>query len=205
MTAPLTAVIFDVANVIVHWDPRLPLAGRVPEADIDAFVEHAGFWDLNAEADAGVTIAQMLPRVDADMPELSDTFRVYLEQFPDSVPHPLPVTTEIIDELLARGVPTYGLSNWWPENFTVPRAMAPVIGRLRDVIVSGQVGLAKPDPAIFELAASRFGVEPATTLFVDDSLPNIESAAALGFATHHFTEAGPLRADLQARGLLPAP
>lgn len=200
--SPLTAVIFDVANVIVDWDPRLPLAGRVPEETIEAFLAHEEFWDLNAEADAGVTIAEMIPRVDTEMPELSEAFRVYLEHFADSVPATMPGTTEIIDELLARGVPTYGLSNWWPENFTVPSAMAPVIGRLRDVVVSGHVGLAKPDPAIFELAAARFGVEPATTLFVDDSLPNIESAAALGFATHHFTHADRLRRDLVDRGLL---
>jgi 2-haloacid dehalogenase len=80
-------------------------------------------------------------------------------------------TTEVIDELIAAGVPVYGLSNWWAENFTVPRAVAPVIDRLRDVIVSGEVGLAKPDPAIFRLAATRFGVTPERTLFVDDSRP----------------------------------
>lgn len=200
--SPIKAVIFDVANVIVDWDPRLPLDGHVSEDKIDEFLKHDGFWALNAEADAGVTIAQMLPRIDADMPELSETFRTYVERFDRSVPGALSGTSEIIDELLATGLDVYGLSNWWPENFTVPRAAAPVIDRLADVIVSGHVGLAKPDPAIFELATQRFGVEPATTLFVDDSLPNIEAADALGFATHHFTDAERLRRDLVERGLL---
>lgn len=202
MSAPIEAVIFDVANVIVHWDPALPLTGRVPAPQIDAFLADEGFWALNAEADAGLRIAQMVPRVAAEMPDLVGTFAVYLAHFPDSVPYPVPGTSAIIEELLERGVPTYGLSNWWSENFSVPRTVAPVIGDLRDVIVSGEVGLAKPDPAIFDLAAARFGVAPATTLFVDDSAANIASAAAQGFATHHFTDAARLRADLTQRGLL---
>lgn len=204
MTQTPKAVIFDVAKVIVQWDPRLPLLGRVPQDAVASFLEHPGFWELNAEADAGLSIAEMLARVDAELPELSDTFRVYVEHFADSVPGVVPGTTEVIDALLARGVPTYGLSNWWKENFTVPRGVASVIGRLLDVVVSGEVGVAKPEPEVFHLAARRFGVDPASTLFVDDSLINVEAADALGFATHHFTDAERLRLDLRQRGLLAA-
>lgn len=204
MTHTPHAVIFDVANVIVQWDPMLPLSGRVSHEAAAAFLEHSGFWELNAEADAGLSTTAMLARVDADLPELSDTFRVYLEHFADSVPGVVPGTAEVIDELLAHGVPVFGLSNWWQENFAVPRRVAPVIGRLRDVVVSGEAGVAKPAPEIFSLAAQQFGVDPASTLFVDDALVNIESADALGFATHHFTDAKRLRHDLTQRGLLPA-
>ncbi|MFI2434551.1 HAD family hydrolase [Streptomyces sp. NPDC018693] len=54
------------------------------------------------------------------------------------------------------------------------------------VISSARVGLAKPDPRIYELAASRAGVRPDRCLFVDDTLENIEAAAALGMHTVHF-------------------
>ena len=204
MTDAVEAVVFDVAQVIVEWDPRLPLVGEISEDAIEAFLAHAGFWALNAEADAGLGIAEMSVRIDADMPEIRDAFAAYVAHFPRCVPAPMAGTTEVIDELIAAGVPVYGLSNWWAENFTVPRAMAPVIGRLRDVIVSGEVGLAKPDPAIFLLAATRFGVTPERTLFVDDSRPNVDAAAGVGFATHHFTQAAGLREDLVRRGLLSA-
>ena len=202
MTQPIRAVIFDVAQVIVQWDPRLPLQGELDKEAVDAFAHHDRFWALNAEADAGLRIADMRVRIDAEMPEVRTAFDTYVRNFARCVPGPMPGTTEVIGELQAAGLPVYGLSNWWAENFTVPRAMAPVIDRLHDVIVSGEVGLAKPDPAIFQLAATRFGLAPASTLFVDDSQANIEAAAQVGYVTHHFLDAEGLRRELVHRGVL---
>ena len=202
MTGVVEAVVFDVAQVIVEWDPRLPLVGEISEDAIEAFLAHAGFWALNAEADAGLGIAEMSVRIDADMPEIRDAFAAYVTHFPRCVPAPMAGTTEVIDELIAAGVPVYGLSNWWAENFTVPRAMAPVIGRLRDVIVSGEVGLAKPDPAIFRYALERFDLPADSTVMIDDTQVNLDSAAEVGLVTVLFTTAEQLRADLAGLGLL---
>jgi HAD superfamily hydrolase (TIGR01509 family) len=60
----------------------------------------------------------------------------------------------------------------------------------------------KPDPEIFRRLGHRFGLEPATTLFIDDSPLNTDAAAVLGFQTHRFTSPDELRRDLQARGLV---
>jgi 2-haloacid dehalogenase len=72
------------------------------------------------------------------------------------------------------------------------------------VLVSGEVGLAKPDPAIFRLLAQRFGVDPADAVFVDDSPANVTAAREVGFDGIVFTDATALRRDLVARGLLGA-
>ncbi|WP_309621457.1 HAD-IA family hydrolase, partial [Novosphingobium sp.] len=68
--------------------------------------------------------------------------------------------------------------------------------------VSGVENLAKPDPAIYALAERRFGLTPAAMLFIDDSLPNVQSARACGWQAHHFTDAAALRSELMERGLL---
>jgi putative hydrolase of the HAD superfamily len=60
------------------------------------------------------------------------------------------------------------------------------------VVSSARVGLAKPDPRIYELAAQVAGVAPSRCLFVDDRLENVEAARALGMIGIHFTEAGDL-------------
>ena len=78
---------------------------------------------------------------------------------------------------------------------------APAIGLLEDVLVSGVEGVAKPDPRIFALLAQRFGLDPARTVFTDDSATNVEAAATAGFDALLFTSAAQLRADLVARGL----
>ena len=115
-------------------------------------------WEINAAVDAGLSLAEASERVDRELPEQGHAYRVYQERFPMTVSGPVPGTEDVIDELLAAGVPTFGLSNWAAENFSVAREAAPGIGRLADVIVSGEVGLAKPDEAIFRLALERFGL-----------------------------------------------
>ena len=70
------------------------------------------------------------------------------------------------------------------------------------VVVSGEEGLVKSDPAIFNLTANRFKLSPPRTLFVDDSRANIDAASTLGFQVHHFTEINPLGPRLVDLGLL---
>lgn len=114
----------------------------------------------------------------------------------------MPGTADVIDALLSREVPVYGLSNWSAENFNVARRAAPAIDRLADVIVSGEVGMAKPDPAIFRYALHRFGLVAGDTLMVDDTAENLHAAASVGLQTVLFTSAAALRADLERLGLL---
>ena len=81
-------------------------------------------------------------------------------------------------------------------------AMSPAFGRLQHIVVSGEVGLCKPDPRIFALTAERAGLEPHELLFVDDSSVNTDAAAACGYDVHRFDDPAALAPALRARGLL---
>jgi putative hydrolase of the HAD superfamily len=78
-----------------------------------------------------------------------------------------------------------------------------------DVLVwSFQLGIAKPDPNIYRHTLTELGVQPEETLFIDDKLPNIEAAQALGMGTIQFSSVERLRAELVAKGFdaeLPLP
>ena len=78
-----------------------------------------------------------------------------------------------------------------------------------DVLVwSFQLGIAKPDPAIYRHTIAELGVRPEETLFIDDKPDNIEAAQALGMQTILFSSVDRLRADLTSQGLdsqLPLP
>ncbi len=74
---------------------------------------------------------------------------------------------------------------------------------LFDIVVgSAEVGIAKPDPAIYRLALDRLGIAPGEALFVDDMPRNTRAAEKLGIPTILFTGAEPLRAELERRGVL---
>ena len=194
-------VIFDVALVIVDWDPTR-FSRHVPESEVKALIDSEAFAAINHRTDAGMSLEQAVAKFDEHHPDLAPTYRAYLEHFEDSVSGPMPGTSEIIAELLERGVPTFGLSNWAAENFHVAEEAAPILGRLDDLVVSGRVGLAKPDEAIFRLALERFGCEASETVMIDDTVRNLDAAEKVGLHTLHFTAATKLRTDLQALGLL---
>jgi 2-haloacid dehalogenase/putative hydrolase of the HAD superfamily len=111
-------------------------------------------------------------------------------------------TETAMKDLKARGVRQYALTNMSHETEAATFAMSPAFDLLDGRIVSGREGVMKPDAAIFRLACERYGFAPAEALFVDDSAKNIDAAAALGFHTHHFTDAAALRPALEAAGLL---
>ena len=113
----------------------------------------------------------------------------------------MPGSDDLVRDLRALGLRLLGLTNWSAETFHLAEPAAPAIGLLEDVLVSGEVGVAKPDPEVFALLTGRFGLRPERTVFVDDSAPNVAAAAAAGFDAVLFTTADALRADLAARGL----
>ncbi|QLQ16195.1 MAG: HAD family phosphatase [Micropruina sp.] len=198
----ISAVIFDVANVIADWDPMRAFEGVVSAEEAARLFESEAFWEVNAQTDAGLLLTDGLVELDEIAPELTDLYRLYLKNFPATTSGPVPGTADVIDALLSREVPVYGLSNWSAENFNVARRAAPAIDRLADVIVSGEVGMAKPDPAIFRYALHRFGLVAGDTLMVDDTAENLHAAASVGLQTVLFTSAAALRADLERLGLL---
>jgi epoxide hydrolase-like predicted phosphatase len=96
------------------------------------------------------------------------------------------------------GVRTGLLSNSWGTELYPWERLHETFDTL---VISGEVGLRKPDPAIFELAAERLGLEPAQCAFVDDLDRNVRAAADLGMhAVHHTGDVEETRRRLQ--GLL---
>ena len=101
-----------------------------------------------------------------------------------------------------RGVRLLALSNWSAETFPVARDRYPFLAWFEGIVISGEVGVAKPDARVFEALIERYGVEPSRTVFVDDSEANVVAAEALGFIGVRFVDPGALRDDLERMGLL---
>ncbi len=197
----VTSVVFDIANVIVDWDPRRTLPGALPQPEVDAFFASTEFWELNEAWDHGLPVAEAVAEMDRRAPHLGAAFRLYVDRYARSVTGLVPGTTEVIRELQAAGVPCFGLSNWPKETFDVARAAGPIIDELDDVVVSGEVGLTKPDPEIYRVSLHRFGLAAESTVFVDDRQNNVDASIEVGMTGLLFTDAARLRADLTRLGL----
>lgn len=199
------AVVFDLGNVLVRWDPTRAFVGVRTEAEIARFFHEVDFLALNERQDAGRTWAEARAEIAERRPEHVATLDLYVERFPQTLTGPVPGTAEIVDDLRSAGVRVLGLTIWSAETFHHAEPAAPVVGRLEGVVVSGREGIVKPDPRIFRLLLDRRRLAPERTVVVDDTLPNALGAWAVGLQAVRFTDARALRADLVRRGALPPP
>ena len=138
-----------------------------------------------------------------DHPEQRDLIVAYDERWPETLGGPIEGTVEILRELRATKVTLAALSNWSAEKFPIARERYDFLGWFDSLVISGDVGMSKPDPAIYRHLLDRTGFDPATTLFIDDVPANLAVADDLGLETHRFVDPATLRTALEALGLLP--
>lgn len=200
---PVKAVVFDVGRVLVEWDLRYLYAKLIDdEAALDAFLATIVTPEWHFQHDAGRPLDEMVPERIARFPQHRALIEAYRTRFLETIPGPVAGMEALVERLSAQGIPLFAITNFGDEFWQQFRPTLPLLDRFADIVVSGVEKIAKPDPAIFALAAGRFGYEPANMLFIDDNQTNIASAAVSGWQVHHFTDAPTLERDLAARGLL---
>jgi 2-haloacid dehalogenase len=201
---PVTSVIFDVGHVLYDWDPRI-LYERLfdDEQALDAFLRDVATREWHFQHDAGRPFAETSAELIARHPDHADMIRLWGPRFSEQIPGPMPGMIELVEELDAAGVPLFAITNFSGEFFAPFRLReARLFDRFRDIVVSGDEKMVKPDRAIFELALRRFGVAADETIFVDDNEANVAGAEAVGIRAHHFRGAEALRAELKSLELL---
>lgn len=200
----VTAVVFDVGNVLYRWSPRALYERLIPEdRALDLFLETVVTTDWHFQHDAGRPFAETSAELIARFPEHRDLIQIWAPRFNETITGPVAGMADLVAELDAAGIPIFGLTNFSHEFWPGFRAQeAQLFNRFRDIIVSGEEGLVKPDPAIYHLARQRFGLAEGEALFLDDRLDNVEAAQAHGFIGHHFSGAAAARAHMVALGLL---
>ena len=115
---------------------------------------------------------------------------------------PIGGSTAILAELRERATPLFGLTNWSAETYPTALQRFEFLRWFRGILVSGEVGLIKPDPRIFKLLIERFGIDPQHAVYFDDVEANIAAARPFGIHAIHFTTPARLREELVALGLL---
>ena len=199
-----TSVIFDVGHVLYDWNPRI-LYERLfdDEQALDVFLDTVATKDWHFQHDAGRPFAETSAELSARYPEHAAMIALRRPRFSHQIPGPPPGMVALVDELDAADVPLFAITNFSGEFFAPFRAReAAMFDRFRDIVVSGDEKLVKPDPAIFRLALDRFGLRAEQAYFVDDNAANVAAAQALGIRSHLFRGAEPLRAEMVALGLL---
>lgn len=198
----MTAVVFDLGAVLIDWDPRYLYRTFLPDDEaIDAFLAEVGFAEWNEALDAGGDWDEAVEWLAARHPERRELIEAFRDRWEETLGEPIQPVVEIVRELVDAGVRTFALSNWSARTYAIARARFAFLGWFEGVVVSGEVGVTKPDERIYRALLERFDLDPAETIFVDDRRTNVDGAARVGIRGLVFTDAPSLRRDLRRLGL----
>ena len=195
-------IVFDVGQVLIHWNPELVYRQLIPDADrrrwfFDNVCTHA--W--NREQDRGRSWAEGEAELIAQYPQEEPLIRAYRARWAEMIPHAYDDVVDILRGLTDSGIDVTMLTNFNDDTFTEARALYPFLDSSRGVTVSAEVRLLKPDRAIYDYHAATFELDPAATLFIDDAQANVDGAIAAGWNAVAFQGAEKLKTDLAALGV----
>ena len=181
--------LFDLGNVFFDWNPERVLK-RIFNDDekMNFFIKNISFPLLDTRCDAGITIEVAVNDAVKKFPDFEKEIKLYYPNHGNMVGGFFQKTVDIFYKVKNLNYPCYVLSNWSAETYEGMEETYPFLKDFDGKIISGRDFLIKPDPAIYELAISRFDLVPQETLFIDDRLDNIEAAQKLNFQTIHLTD-----------------
>jgi 2-haloacid dehalogenase len=203
----IKAVVFDFGGVLIDWNREYLYKHLIPDdTERRWFLDNVCKMEWVVQQDGGQTIEEGTAELIALYPEHEALIRAFYARWPEMVAGVLEEGVALVDRLKAADVPLFGLTNWSAETFPYAFERFDVLRQFREVVVSGRVGLVKPDPQIFALMFAEIdkqlpGVQPSELVFIDDNLANAQAASALGWHGVHYTGAIDTETKLRALNL----
>lgn len=197
-------IVFDIGKVLIHYDPDLPFSRLIPDPEARRwFFENVCTHDWNVEQDRGRTWEEAEGLLINEHPAHEDNIRNFRRHWHEMVPHAYEDSVAVMLELIDAGHDVTMLTNFASDTFVEARQRFPFLDRPRGVTVSGDVRMIKPDRGIYDHHATSFDLDPAATIFIDDSQKNVDGAKEAGWQAVLFQNAKTLEADLERFGIRP--
>ena len=195
-------IVFDIGKVLLHYDPSLPFSRLIPDAaERQWFFDNVCTSDWNVEQDRGRTWEEAEGLLLVQHPDHAENIRNFRRHWHEMVPHAYDDSVALMEALIDGGRDVTMLTNFASDTFREAQERFTFLKRPRGVTVSGDIKLIKPDRAIYDHHVKSFGLQPAATLFIDDSQKNVDGAKDAGWQAVLFTDAATLRSDLAERGI----
>jgi 2-haloacid dehalogenase len=195
-------IVFDIGRVLIHYDPDLPFSRLIPDAtERRWFFANVCTSDWNIEQDRGRSWQEAESLLIAEHPAHEENIRNFRRHWHEMVSHAYDDSVSIMQALIDAGHDVTLLTNFAADTFAEARKRFAFHNSPRGVTVSGEIGLIKPDRAIYDHHADAFRLDPSATLFIDDSQKNVDGAKAAGWQALLFQNAKTLEADLERFGI----
>lgn len=197
------AVVWDIGNVLIEWQPERFYDAVVGETRRRAMFAAVDLHGMNDRVDRGAVWADEIASTAAEYPYYAHEIGLWHDRWIEMASPVIPRSLRLLEALRANGVACFALTNFGRETWAHALPHYSFLGSFDRAFVSGHLGIAKPDPAIYE-AVEREGVMPERLLFADDRQENIDAAAARSWGTHLFDGPVGFADRLVSEGLLTA-
>jgi 2-haloacid dehalogenase len=199
----IDTVIFDLGGVLIDWHPDHLYRKLLPdERERIAFYRDVCTADWNEEQDAGRPLAEATGILVRQFPEKEELIRAYYGRWEEMLNGPFEGTVEALREIRDAGKhKLYALTNWSAETFPVALERYEFLNWFDGRVVSGEEKTRKPFLRMYEILIERFGINPSTSVYIDDNARNLKPAADLGMATIHFHDPVQFRKELGKLGV----
>ncbi len=184
----IEAVVFDIGNVLIAWQPERFYDARIGVDRRRALFAAVDLPGMNDRIDLGEDFAGTVYDTARTHPDWQEEIRLWHDSWIELAKPEIPRSVRILRALRAKRVPVFSLSNIGAQSFELAATHYPFLRDFDRHYLSGHLNKAKPDPAIYEALESDCGIAPGRLLFTDDRPDNIAAAVARGWQTHLFQD-----------------
>jgi len=198
----IEAVVFDIGNVLIRWQPEMFYDAEVGEARRRALFETVDLHAMNEAVDSGERLKDVVYNTAEKHPDFAREIRLWHDRWTDIAAPAIPHSVHLLRQLRVRGVPTFVLSNIGDDTFRIARDHYDFLNEFDRFFISGTMRVIKPEPDIYRMVAEESGLPPQAMLFADDRQENITAATDRGWHGHLFEHPQGWADRLVAEGLL---
>ncbi|WP_299355452.1 HAD family phosphatase [uncultured Shimia sp.] len=198
----IEAVIFDIGNVLIEWQPETFYDRVIGHARRKAFFDEVPLHEEHQKVDEGESLKDVMYSLANAHPKWRDEILMWHDNWDDLAAPAIPHSVRLLEALVRKEVPVFTLTNFGHDNFPRSQNAFPFLKLFDREYVSGRLKLIKPDPAIYAHVETDCGIPPQRLLFADDRAENVAAASDRGWKTHLFDGPQGWAARLVAEGLL---
>ena len=198
MTAKIQNIIFDLGAVLIDWNPRYLYQQIFQSREaMEYFLTHVCTPEWNEEQDGGRLILEAENLLLDQFPHYKSEILAFYGRWTEMLGGPIQGTVDVLQGLREnKQHGLFALTNWSAETWPKAVERFDFLNWFDGILVSGKEKMKKPDLRIYQAICDRYGLEPASTLFIDDNHRNIEAAQQLGLQTIHFASPSQMEAEL---------
>lgn len=201
---PVEAVVFDIGNVLIQWNPERFYDARLGEGERKRLFAEVPLHEMNLGLDRGDPFKTSVYALADQYPVWAKEIRHWHDSWLDFAHSDIAHSIRLLRALRRKAVPVYALSNFGLGPFEIAQRAFPVLSEFDQTYISGALGCIKPDAEIYQHLEEGSGRAPESLLFADDRPENIAAAEIRGWQTHLFTTPEGWAARLVEAGLLSA-